>query len=179
MRLLHNIPKSVLWLIEDNCFATRNIRNAAAERGIDSRRLVFCEKTKMEDHLSRHQLADIFLDTIPVNAHTTASDALWAGLPLVTCRGDSFASRVAASLLSAIGLPELVADSLERYEAITLNLAIDTAALRCIREKLSKNRLGTPLFDINRFRDDIEIAYRTMWQITQRGEAPRSFSVMA
>jgi predicted O-linked N-acetylglucosamine transferase (SPINDLY family) len=131
----------------------------------------------LEDHLARHRLADLFLDTLPYNAHTTASDALWAGLPLVTCKGKSFASRVAASLLHAIGLPELVTQNLEDYEALALKLARDAAQLRSVRAKLDKNRPVYPLFDTDRLRRNIETAYARMLEIAARGAAPQSFNV--
>jgi len=131
----------------------------------------------LENHLARHVLADLFLDTLPYNAHTTASDALWMGLPLVTCQGQAFAGRVAASLLHAVGLPELVTHSLEEYEALALKLAADGSLLQSVRQKLAGNRGTHPLFDTNRFRRHIEAAYTTMWEIWQRGDSPRSFAV--
>ncbi|MBU6474804.1 MAG: hypothetical protein KGQ70_02455, partial [Alphaproteobacteria bacterium] len=117
------------------------------------------------------------LDTLPVNAHTTTSDALWAGLPVLTCAGETFAGRVAGSLLTAIGLPELVAHSLEEYEALALQLAQNPEQLKALREKLAKNRLTTPLFDIKRYVENLESAYETMWGIWQAGEPPRAFRV--
>jgi protein O-GlcNAc transferase len=177
MRLLHNVPQSVLWLIEDNSGARMNICDAAARQGINPKRLIFSAKIKMEDHLERHNLADLFLDTLPINAHTTASDALWAGLPILTCRGNAFAARVAASLLCAIDLPELVTDSLEQYEAAAMNLAMFPERLQRVRDKLRRRKRSAPLFDIARFRQHIEAAYRTMSEIAKRGEKPRSFRV--
>src|SRR4029077_12805411 len=117
------------------------LRREAAERDIDPARLVFAGTLELERHLARYRLADLFLDTLPYNAHTTASDALWAGVPLVTCRGESFPGRVAASLLHAVGLPELVTDSLEDYEALALRLAAEPSMLRGVRERLQQNRL--------------------------------------
>jgi predicted O-linked N-acetylglucosamine transferase (SPINDLY family) len=131
----------------------------------------------IEDHLARHRLADLFLDTLPVNAHTTASDALWAGLPLLTCRGESFAGRVAASLLHAVGLPELVTYSLEEYEALASKLAQDAPLLASIQAKLARNRDSCPLFNSKRFTRHLEAAYTSMWENWQRGERPRAFSV--
>ena len=119
----------------------------------------------------------MFLDTLPYNAHTTANDALWAGLPLVSCLGKAFAGRVAASLLYAIGLPELVTENLEEYEALALKLARDASLVHLLRDKLKQNRLTHPLFDAERFRRSIEAAYKRMWEISQRGEAPENFSV--
>jgi len=132
---------------------------------------------QLDQHLARHRLADLFLDTLPVNAHTTASDALWAGLPLITWCGEAFAGRVAASLLTAVGLPELVTHSLDDYEALALKLATDAPLLKSIRQKLEHNRPTCALFDANRFRAHLEAAYATMWDLYQRGESPRSFSV--
>ena len=177
MRLLTKVPGSVLWLLEDNSGATVHLQTEAAARGIDPQRLVFAARVPLEKHLARHRLADLFLDTLPYNAHTTASDALWVGLPLVTCRGEAFPGRVAASLLNAVGLPELATDSLEAYEALALQLARDASLLQSVRHRLKQNRLTHPLFDADRFRRNIEAAYTQMWQIAQHGEAPRSFSV--
>ena len=179
MRLLRAVNGSVLWLLVDNATAQNNLRQEAAARGVDPARLVFGAQLSLEEHLARHRLADLFLDTLPYNVHTTASDALWAGLPLVTCRGETFAGRVAASLLHAIGLPELVAGSLDEYEALALQLATDASRLQSIRRKLAQNRLGYPLFDTDRFRRHIEAAYLTAWEIWQRGESLRSFKVEA
>jgi protein O-GlcNAc transferase len=179
MRLLRAVKGSVLWLLADNGGAQRNLRKEAVERGIDPARLVFAGRLPPGNHLARHHLADIFLDTLPINAHTTAAEALWTGLPLVTCRGEAFAGRVAASLLHAIGLPELVTSSLEEYEALALQLAKDASRLQSIRRKLEQNRLSYLLFDTNRFRRHLEAAYLTAWEIWQRGESPRSFRVKA
>lgn len=177
MRLLQCIPDSVLWLFADNPAAARNLREAAAARGIAPGRLVFAQHTALGDHLARHRLADLFLDTLPYNAHTTASDALWAGLPLITCRGTTFPGRVAASLLSAIGLPELITLSLEEYAALATRLATTPALLAAVREKLATNRATYPLFDTRRYCRHLEAAYTIMWERHQRGEAPAGFAV--
>jgi predicted O-linked N-acetylglucosamine transferase (SPINDLY family) len=177
MRLLGKVPGSVLWLLGDHIAAERNLRREAQERGIDPARLVFAARVDLEAHLARHCLADLFIDTLPYNAHTTASDALWTGLPLVTCRGRAFAGRVAASLLNAVGVPELVTTSLADYEALALRLAGDPALLAAIRAKLAENRNTYALFDTERFRRHIEAAYSRMWEIFQRGEPPQSFAV--
>jgi len=177
MRLLRKVEGSVLWLMADNEPAAANLRREARARDVDPARLVFAERLALPQHLARHRLADLFLDTLPVNAHTTASDALWAGLPLLTCRGRSFAGRVAASLLDAVGLGELVAGNLAEYEAQALRLATDPAALRGLRERLDRNRTTQPLFDTERFRRHIEAAYARMWEMRQRGEPPESFAV--
>ncbi|MFO0995854.1 MAG: tetratricopeptide repeat protein [Alphaproteobacteria bacterium] len=179
MRLLKAVPGSVLWQLRDNDLVVGNLRREATARGVDPDRLVFAPRVPLADHLARHRLADLFIDTLPYNAHTTASDALWAGLPLVTCAGRSFQARVAGSLLKAIGLPELITDSLEAYEALALRLATNPRELAAIREKLARNRLTTPLFDTDRFRRHLEAAYREMWRISERGEEPRPFAVPA
>lgn len=142
-------------------------------------RLVFAPMTRAEDHLARHRLADLFIDTLPYNAHTTASDALWAGLPLVTCTGKSFASRVAGSLLHAIGLSQLVTMNLDDYEALALRLATEPSLLAEVRNALVENRQRFPPFDTDRFRRHIEAAYIRMWERCQRGEAPAAFAVDA
>jgi len=177
MRLLRLVDGSVLWLLSDNASAEQNLRKQAAGRGIDPSRLVFAKRIPLKNHLPRHHLADLFLDTIPYNAHTTASDALWMGLPLVTCQGKAFAGRVAASLLNAVGLPELVTHSLAEYEALAFKLATEGSLLQSIRQKLARNKESYPLFDTKRFRSHLEAAYTTMWKIYQRGESPRSFDV--
>jgi protein O-GlcNAc transferase len=177
MRLLRAVEGSVLWLLSDNKGAERNLRKEAQAHGINPARLVFAGRLPLEDHLARHRVADLFLDTLPYNAHTTASDALWAGLPVVTRLGESFAGRVAASLLNAIGLRELVTHSIEDYEALALRLAKEPSLLEGYRNQLAKNRLTHPLFDTDRFRRHIEAAYLHMWEIWQRGEQPRSFAV--
>ena len=177
MRLLRAVEGSVLWLYHFNDLANANLLKQAQAHGVEPQRLVFASYCEQPDHLARHKLADLVLDTLPYNAHTTASDALWAGVPLVTCRGSTFAGRVAASLLNAIGRPELVTDSLDEYEALALKLATDPALLRSIQSKLERNRLSYALFDTARFARHIEGAYETMWETWQRGEPPRSFSV--
>jgi predicted O-linked N-acetylglucosamine transferase (SPINDLY family) len=177
MRLLHRIEGGVLWLLGDNAGAERNLRNEAQRRGIDPSRLVFAGRLSPEEHLARHRLADLFLDTLPCNAHTTASDALWAGLPVLTCLGGAFAGRVAGSLLNAAGLPELIAANLDDYEALALKLACEPAQLAAIRTRLSAQRDTCALFNPPRFARHIESAYTTMWEIWQRGEAPKGFGV--
>jgi predicted O-linked N-acetylglucosamine transferase (SPINDLY family) len=177
MRLLQRSDGSVLWLLEDNPTASRNLRREAEQRGISPERLIFARRVKLEDHLARHCLADLFLDTLPCNAHTTASDALWAGLPVLTHVGHTFAGRVGASLLAAVGLPELITRSWEEYEALALKLAADGGRLADIRARLARNRRTQPLFDTDRYRRHIEAAYITMWERAQRGDAPSSFAV--
>jgi predicted O-linked N-acetylglucosamine transferase (SPINDLY family) len=177
MRLLKQVQGSVLWLLEGNPIASRNLKYAAQERGVGPERIVFAPRLEITEHLARHQLANLFLDTLPYNAHTTASDALWAGLPFLTCKGETFAGRVGASLLHAIGLPELITNSLADYESLALNLATDQLRLSKLREKLFDNREKYPLFDTDLFRRHIESAYTTMWDRYKSGEAPITFSV--
>ena len=177
MRLLRQVNGSVLWLLRNKEGAERNLRKEAQRRGIDPSRLVFAERLPLDEHLARHRLADLFLDTLPYNAHTTASDALWVGLPVLTCTGEAFAGRVAASLLHAVGIPELITSNLKDYEGLALKLAHDTALLTEIKTKLAYNCSTYPLFDTDRFAGRIEAAYTTMWDTWQRGEEPKSFSV--
>jgi protein O-GlcNAc transferase len=178
MRLLARVEASVLWLSALNATAAGNLRAQAQARGIDPARLIFARRVaSVADHLARQRLADLFLDTLPYNAHNTASDALWAGLPLLTCAGASFVARVAGSLLHAVDLPELVTDGLAAYEQRALALAQQPAELAAIRRKLAAARHDAPLFDADRTRRQLEAAYRGMWEIQQRGEAPRSFAV--
>jgi predicted O-linked N-acetylglucosamine transferase (SPINDLY family) len=178
MRLLHRVEGSVLWLPQVNATAARNLRREAAHRGIDAGRLIFAPRVpKPEDHLARYRLADLFLDTLPYNAQTTASDALWAGVPVITCLGTTFVGRVAATLLNAIGLPELITHSLPEYEALALKLAMERQVLADIKAKLARNRGTHPLFDTDRFRRHLEAAYTAMWERHQRGEPPASFAV--
>ncbi|MFO1081065.1 MAG: tetratricopeptide repeat protein [Reyranellaceae bacterium] len=147
MRILRDVPRSVLWLLGESDAAMSNLRRAAAAAGIDPQRLVFAFRVELSEHLARHRAADLFLDTVPYNAHTTASDALWAGLPVLTLVGQGFASRVGASLLAAVGLPELVTTSLEAYQALSIRLASDRAKLEALRHRLASARATAPLFD--------------------------------
>ena len=154
-----------------------NLRKEAAARGVAPERLVFAPRRSLADHLARHRQADLFLDTLPYNAHTTASDALWAGLPVLTCTGKSFAARVAGSLLHAVGLPELVTDNLADYESLALALARNPQRLQALKEKLLRQRDALPLFDSKRFCRHLESAYETMWQRWRSGGSPQSFSI--
>lgn len=162
MRLLGKVEGSMLWLLQGNEAIRANLRREAEARGIDPMRIIFAGRTTPELHLARQQLADLFLDTLPYNAHTTASDALWVGLPVVTTPGNSFPARVAASILTATGLPELITPDLSAYEALALELASNPERLRAIREKLLQNRRTAPMFDTARFTRNLEAAYRTM-----------------
>jgi predicted O-linked N-acetylglucosamine transferase (SPINDLY family) len=177
MRVLQQVEGSVLWLLQTSEAGLRNLRNEARARGIDPSRLVFAPKAELSQHVARHRLADLFLDNLPVNAHTAASDALWVGLPVLTCAGDSFIGRVAASLLTAAGLPELVTRNLEEYEALALKLARDPDLLAALRQRLADTRATFPLFDTARRCRHIERAYTTMSEMSRRGEPPRSFAV--
>jgi len=177
MRLLREVPGSVLWLLEDNPESVRNLRREADARGVAPDRLVFAARVGASDHLARHRLADLFLDTQPYGAHTTASDALWAGLPVLTVEGPTFAARVAASLLHAVGMPELVTPSLQAYETHALALARDAASLAALKAKLARNRQTHPLFDTARFTRDLEKCYVTMWERAESGLPPQSFAV--
>jgi protein O-GlcNAc transferase len=177
MRLLQRVAGSVLWLFSDRAAAESNLRREAAARGVDAARLVFARRVSLEDHLARHRLADLFLDTLPYNAHTTASDALFVGLPVITSCGQSFAGRVAASLLRAIGMPDLVTADLDEYERLASRIALEPSLLQTIRERLRQSRLSQPLFDTDRYRRHIEAAYVRMWERWQRGEPPESFTV--
>ena len=179
MRILVRIPGSVLWLLEDNAAAADNLRREAGLRGVDRARLVFAARLAPAQHLARHRRADLFLDTLPYNAHTTGSDALWAGLPVLTCQGDAFAGRVGASLLQAAGLPELVAGSLGEYEALATALALDPQRLQQLRLRLERNRDTCPLFDTTRFSRHLESAYQVMWDRFERGMPAQSFAVPA
>jgi predicted O-linked N-acetylglucosamine transferase (SPINDLY family) len=180
MRLLKAKEGSVLWLRVPNEKASANLRHEAEIRGISGDRLIFAQRTPLAaDHLARHRLADLFLDTTPFNAHTTANDALYAGLPVLTCVGASFASRVAASLLKAVGLGELITKSLEEYEALALRLIRDPSYLSSVREKLARNRSGAALFDTAQFTRRLEAAYTMIWERYQRGEARKLDDVRA
>ncbi|MEO5671411.1 MAG: tetratricopeptide repeat protein [Ramlibacter sp.] len=170
MRILRRVDNSCLWLLENNPAAARNLRQAAEARGIDGGRLVFAGHMPPADHLARHALADLFLDTLPYNAHTTASDALWAGLPVLTRTGSTFPGRVATSLLNAIGLPELVAATAQDYEDTAVRLAGDREALAALKAKLAAQRETKPLYDTALFTRNLEAAYAAMRQRHAAGE---------
>ena len=177
MRLLRRVEGSVLWLFEDNADAARNLRIEAQRRGVQASRLVFAKRLPPDEHLGRHRFADLFVDTLPYNAHTTASDALWAGLPLITVRGTTFPGRVATSLLLAAGVPELVTEDLAQYEALAFDLAANPERLAAIRDRIAANRDRCALFDADRFRRNIEAVYVTMWRRWMDGQPPASFDV--
>jgi len=164
MRLLKQTPNSVLWLLECNQWAKRNLMREAETHGINKERLIFAARVPMADHLARQTYADLFLDTLPYNAHTTASDALWMGLPVLTCAGDTFASRVASSLLKAANLEELIAYSLEDYESKAFAIANNHNELKRIKAKLTKHNTGLSLFNTSQFAKDLECQYQSIWK---------------
>ena len=177
MRILKAVDGGLLWLLSGDPLFAQNLKTEAARAGVDPARLIFAKPLDWEAHLARLALGDLFLDTIVSNAHTTASDALWAGLPLITRRGTAFAGRVAASLLNAMGLPELVTHSLEEYENLAIRLARDSALLQSYRNRLAEARHKAPLFDTAQTTRHIEAAYEAMQARKEKGEAPRSFAV--
>lgn len=178
MRLLGSVEGSVLWLSSANPKAADNLRREAELRGVDGARLVFAPfVAETEQHLARLSLADLFLDTLPYNAHAGGSDALWAGVPIVTCKGTTFAGRVGASLLGAIGLRDLISESLDSYEALALRLAREPERLASVKVRLMRNRAIEPLFDTSRFTRNLEAAYLAMWKRHQGGDSPASISI--
>jgi predicted O-linked N-acetylglucosamine transferase (SPINDLY family) len=177
-RLLDCVPGSVLWLSASD-IAEGNLRNEMRRRGIDAARLIFAPHLSQAEHMSRLQLADLVLDTSPCGAHTTASDALWAGVPIVTCAGETFASRVAGSLLRAVGLPELIASDFEEYFDIALALASDSLRFGALKEKLAANKFTAPLFDSVSYTSALEQLYEEMWRCRLAGEPCREISASA
>ena len=176
VKLLKQVEGSVLWVLESNKWQSLNLRGEIARQGIAADRIIFAPLISPAMHLARLGLADLFLDSLPYNAHTTASDALWAGLPLLTCVGSAFPGRVAASVLEAAGMPELITRNLEEYEALALTLARDKDLLLSLRRRLQQTRETSALFNTNAYRLHMECAYRTMWELYERGEAPTSFA---
>jgi predicted O-linked N-acetylglucosamine transferase (SPINDLY family) len=179
MRLLRQVDGSVLWLLGDHAEAADNLRREAHGRGVDGSRLVFAGRLPLADHLARHRAADLFLDTLPYNAHTTASDALWAGVPVITCLGQAFAGRVAGSLVRAVGLPELVTEDPRQYEALALALARDPERLGRLRHKLAANLATAPLFDAKGFAADLERAYTQIHDRCRAGLPPDHLDIAA
>jgi len=175
-RLLTDCPNSVLWLLHDN-HAEGSLRNHALQRGVAPERLIFAAHLGQRAHLARLQCADLILDTQPYNAHTTASDALWVGVPVLTCAGNTFASRVAGSLLTAIGMEALITTDLEAYYALARELAESPATLQALRDKLGRNRLSSALFDIEAYAGHLEQLYLTMWQAHCEGRAPEAIHI--
>ena len=174
MRILKRVDGSILWLLDAVASFADNIRQHAESHGVAGARILFAPDRKPSEHLARLSQADLFLDGLPYNAHTTASDALWAGVPLITLAGRAFPGRVAASLLHAAGLPELITESQDDYEALAVKLATDPAALAAVKQKLTRN---SPLFDTDLFRRRIEAAYEEMWRVWLADEKPKGFSV--
>ena len=172
MRILKAVENSVLWLFESNKSASKNLKKEAKKFGINEDRLVFATYTTVEEHLNRIKLADLFIDTLPCNAHTTTSDALRMGLPVLTCIGNSFASRVAASLLNAVNLPELITTTQEQYESFAIKLAMHPEKLNTIKEKLIKNLPTAALYDTQLFARHLESAYLNMYDRYQKGLNP-------
>jgi protein O-GlcNAc transferase len=164
MRLLRRVPDGVLWLIGDDPATRDNLRHQARERSVDDQRLIFARRRPYDEHLARLQLAELFLDTLPFNAGTTASDCLWAGLPLLTCAGDALSARMAGSLLKAVDLPELITHSVEEYESRACHLASHRTELQALRDRLARNRNASPLFDTRLFTRHLESAYMHMWE---------------
>lgn len=179
MRILHSVPKSVLWQIEENKAVRNNLRGEAHCRGIDPARLIFAEKLPIQNHLARFRHADLFLDCLVHGAVVTAADALWAGLPLLTVLGDTFTSRAAASLVTAAGLPELVVSDLAEYEELAVRLTQSPSELDALRRKLSEGRDTSPLFDTGRFVRNLELALAEMWRLHLEGQRPRPIDVAA
>lgn len=177
MRILERAPGSVLWLLKRDDAVEKNLRIVAEKMGVPSDRLIFCRPRSKNVHLSRLQLADLCLDTRVVNGAATTSDALWVGVPVVTVKGRHFASRMSASILTAVGLEELIAEDLKQYENLAITLATDGNRFKALREKLERNKLAYPLFDTNRFVRDLEYSFQKMWEIYDSGEEPRSFDV--
>jgi len=177
MRLLLAVEGSVLWLLQNTGPAADNLRSAARAAGVDPGRLVFAPRVSFIDHMARYQHAHLFLDTLPYNAHTTASDALWMGLPVLTCTGRSFAGRVGASLLHALDMPELVTADLTAYEALAVALAQDRQRLAVLRAKIAHKRTRAPLFDTTRSTRALESAYLHMWKRAQAGLSAETFVV--
>jgi pentatricopeptide repeat protein len=177
MRLLTQVENSVLWLIESDPTTDRNLRQEAQERGVNPDRLIFAPRMAKDEHLARHRLADLVLDTRIYNGHTTTSDALYAGVPVIAMLGKHFASRVSASLLKAIGMPDMIVHSLEEYEVLALRLAQNPAALSALRERLENNRLTKPLFDTPLFVRHLEAAYLEMQNIFQQGQKPKKIEI--
>jgi len=179
MRILARVPASVLWLAAENRYVAPNLRSEARRRGIDPARLVFAQLVDQATHMARLPLADLMLDTWPCGAHTTGSDALWAGVPFITRLGASFASRVGTSLVRALGMPELGVETLAQYEDLAVELANSPSRLAAIRHKLLEKKNSAPLFNTDTFRLHIEAAYDEMWERFASGHAPESFDVAA
>ena len=177
MRLLNKVSGSVLWILKSNKWMEQNLRQEAQKRGIPAERLVFAEKVPHPVHLARQRLADLLLDTFNVNAGVTAGDALWVGLPMVTKLGKGFAARIGGSLLKAIGMPELITETEQEYEALILDLATNPKRLSSIKRKLADNRLSKPLFNTELFTKHLEDGYQQAYQRHFDGKNPADIYV--
>jgi protein O-GlcNAc transferase len=178
MQILKRVEGSVLWLSEGDKTAVANLRREAERRDVSPQRLIFAASMpSMADHLARLRTAQLFLDTLPFNAHTTASDALWAGLPVLTCAGNALPGRVAASLLNAVGLPELITTTREQYRELAVRLALNPAELQQLRDKLARNRATAPLFDTVRFTRHLESAFTSIYERQQANLPPAHITV--
>jgi len=177
MNILSKVAGSVLWLLKNNDFTEQNLKMAAKVRGIDPQRLVFAPRLPKNKHLGRHRLADLMLDTRIYNGHTTTSDALWAGVPVISLMGSHFASRVSASILKTLGLPELITRTLEEYEKLAVRLALDSKELKILRRKITQNQSTHPLFDTRRYAHNLEDAFIQMWRLYAAGQDPKPIEV--
>jgi protein O-GlcNAc transferase len=177
MRILHRVPNSILWLLKVNDMAERNLKNEAAKRGVNPERLIFSKGLPKEEHLARFKLAHLGLDTRIVNGHTTTSDALWAGVPVITLMGGYFPSRVSASILNAMGLPELITQNMAEYESLAIYFANNRHKLDIIRHKLLLHRQTKPLFNTPRFVKNLEKAYSEMWGTLLAGKSPQQIEI--
>ncbi|WRH67329.1 MAG: TIGR03032 family protein [Planktothrix sp. GU0601_MAG3] len=177
MGILEKVPNSVLWLLDSNAEATRNLKSEAKLRGIEGNRLIFAPRLPQEEHLSRHIWIDLFLDTLYYNAHTTGSDALWMGIPLITCPGETFAARVGASLLNAVNLPQLIVNNLEDYEKLAVHLATHPQELRNLKDYLNENRRQLPLFNTPQTVRYLELGYLKVWERYQSGQSPEAIQI--
>ena len=178
-RILKRAPNSVLWLMSNSPRNEENLRKAFRASGIAANRIIFCARTGYQEHIDRIQAADLGIDTFPVNGHTTTSEQLWGGLPVLTMKGTNFASRVSESLLNAIGLPELVGKNLQDYEDMAVELANNREKVTAYKAHLAEQRYIAPLFDAERFCKHLEQAFVTMADRAKRGEAPDHFDVPA
>ena len=178
MKILKKVKNSVLWLLKSNIWAMQNLKLEAKKNGINPERLIFAERTNIAEHLKRHAHADLFLDTFNYNAHTTASDALWSGLPVVTKQGNQFAARVASSLLNSLDIQELITQNTNEYEKLILELASDKTKLLKIKAKLLKNKLTKPLFDTERYVKNFELGLQKIQEIYHNGKKPRDINVI-
>ena len=177
MRILKKVNRSVLWLLESNINTRENLKDQANRRGIDPSRLIFAERLPPEEHLARHKAADLFIDTFPYNAHTTCSDSLRVGLPVLTLQGETFASRVSSSLLNAVGLKELITYSSKEYEDLAVEFATDASKLKNIKNKLEINKNKLPLFNTKLFTSHIEQAYFEMYKRYNKNEKPENIEI--